>query len=94
MKWTKELKTYLIENYENKSNAVIDDISVLFGVRITPEQLYTKAINLKLKVSKERKRESYAVKKRKYNYPNYSIFENIKNIEVGYIMGLFGLMDI
>ena len=89
MKWTKELKTYLIENYEDKSNDVIDDISVLFGVRITPEQLYTKAINLKLKVSKERKRESYAVKKRKYNYPNYSIFENIKNIEVGYIMGLF-----
>jgi DNA-binding transcriptional regulator WhiA len=89
MKWTKELITYLIDNYPSKSYGVIDDFSNLFDVTITPNQLYAKTTNLKLKVSKERKRESYAITKRRYNYPNLSLFENIKDIEVAYIMGLF-----
>jgi DNA-binding transcriptional regulator WhiA len=89
MKWTEDMENFLVENYPVKSNGVIDDIRNLFDITITPSQLYRKATNLKLKVSKDRKRESYAVAHRKYKYPDFSIFKNIKDVEVAYLMGLF-----
>ena len=89
MKWKTELTQYLISNYPLKSNGVIDDMQKIFGVSITPLQLYSKASNLKLKVLKERKRESYAISHRRYKYPDHTMFTEIKDNRVAYIMGLF-----